>query len=309
MATPPTELGHGFVAAAHILEVPESRLRYWSQIGFVGPSLRQGGKARYSFRDLVNVKAAKELLDRGFSTAEVRKALDAIRSSLPAVPSAIGRLRVAFDGTGLVVTDDGAAYEPSGQRVFAFALGDLAARAEAQSPVTSLAPASPVRRTAYDWLAEGLRIEAEAGPSSGVAAQAQAEQCYRKALELDPGLAAAHTNLGVLLHRRGHRGAARSALEAALALDPEQPEARYDLAYVLLEENENELAAAELRRVLQARPEFADAHFNLATALERLGGRRQAREHLLRYLELSAAQDPDDEGPWIAEARSRAAAL
>jgi tetratricopeptide (TPR) repeat protein len=309
MATTHAEPGHGFAAAAQILEIPESRLRYWSQIGFVGPSLRQGGKARYSFRDLVNVKAAKELLDRGFSTSEIRKALETIRSSLPAVHSAIGRLRVAFDGTSLVVTDEGAAFEPSGQRVFDFALGDLAARAEAQGPATPLAPAAPLRRTAYEWLAEGLRIEADALPGGEAAAQAQAEQCYRRALELDPGLAAAHTNLAVLLHRRGHRGAARSALEAALGLDPEQPEARYDLAYLLLEDNENELAAAELRRVLQARPEFADAHYNLATALERLGGRRQAREHLLRFLELAAAHDPDDEGPFVALARSRAAAL
>jgi len=54
----------------------------------------------------------------------------------------------------------------------------------------------------------------------------------------------------------------------------------------VLEAGDLELAVAEFRRVLQSDPEFADAHFNLAVALERLGGRSQARAHLERYLAL-----------------------
>jgi len=79
-------------------------------------------------------------------------------------------------------------------------------------------------RGAYEWFAAGLRKEAEAGQD------AAAEECYRQALGSDPGLAAAHTNLGGICHRRGETGAARAEFEAALALDPEQPEARYNLA-------------------------------------------------------------------------------
>src|ERR1043165_654813 len=64
-----------FAGVAKILEISESKLRYWSQGGFVGPSVRRGGKQLFNFQDLVSVKAAKELADRGFKTAEVRKAL------------------------------------------------------------------------------------------------------------------------------------------------------------------------------------------------------------------------------------------
>ena len=45
---------------------------------------------------------------------------------------------------------------------------------------------------------------------------------------------------------------------------------------------------AEFRRVLQSDPDFADAHYNLAVALDRLGGRSQARAHLERYITLEA---------------------
>jgi Tfp pilus assembly protein PilF len=51
--------------------------------------------------------------------------------------------------------------------------------------------------------------------------------------------------------------------------------------------------------VLQADPEFADAHFNLAVALERLGGRSQARAHLERYLALEPTTSS-----WAAQARA-----
>ena len=67
---------------------------------------------------------------------------------------------------------------------------------------------------------------------------------------------------------------------------------------------EVDLAASELRRVVQAVPTFADAHYNLATALERLGSKRQAREHLEQYLSLVGEGD-DDQAPWISDARAR----
>lgn len=296
--------GYGFGAAAAILGVSESRLRYWSQIGFVGPSFMKGGKQVYSFQDLTAVKAAKELIERGFSTADIRKAIEKVRARLPGIDRPLEHLRVAFDGNELVVVEDGAAFALSGQRVFDFGLGELRARATGWGRTTPL-PLPPVGESgehplpdsAYGWWREGLRAERDGRDD-------QAMHAYRRALKLDPGLGAALTNLGGLAHRRGDMAEARASFEAALALDPDQPEARYNLAHLLIEAGEVELGAAELRRVLELSPDFADAHFNLATALEGLGGRRQAREHLLRFLELAPG---DDE--WTTEARSRLSRL
>jgi tetratricopeptide (TPR) repeat protein len=193
-----------------------------------------------------------------------------------------------------VVVDEGAAFEVSGQRVFDFGLGELAERAGAEA--IALDEARPAPRTPYDSFLEGLRHEA-AGDDG------RAEICYRRALDGDAGLAAAHTNLGAIAHRRGDVEGARNAFEAALACDPDQPEARYNLASLIYEGGELELAVAELRQVVLAAPAFADAHYNLATALERLGSKRQAREHLERYLALVG--DPEGHEAWISEARVR----
>jgi tetratricopeptide (TPR) repeat protein len=302
------ETTYTYSGAAKILDVAESKLRYWAQVGFVGPSERRAGKPVYSFQDLVSVKAAKELTERGFKAGEIRKALEEVRSSLPHLDRPLDRMRVAFDGTRLVIVDAGAAYEPTGQKVFHFGLAELAGQAPPKElhAVPPPPEETPVKaavsrmRTAYDWFVEGTRIEIGGGGD----ADQRAERCYREAIALDPGLAAARTNLGSLAYRRGDAAAAREAFEAALALDPDQPEARFNLANLELEQGDLELAVAELRRVLQSTPDFADAHYNLAVALERLGGRSQARAHLERYLALEPAATT-----WADEARALIARL
>jgi DNA-binding transcriptional MerR regulator/TolA-binding protein len=319
------EASYSFGGAAKILDIAESKLRYWAQVGFVGPSGRRGGKPVFSFQDLVSIKAAKELVDRGFKATEIRKAIEGVRAALPHLDRPLDRLRVAFDGTRLVVVDDDTAYEPSGQRVFDFGLGELAGKvgyapppagAEARAPAPTAVPLTDAARpdteenkpkpkatftpsrSAYDWFVEGTRAEAMGSDD------VRAATCYREALTLDPGLAAARTNLGGLAYRAGDVNGARDAFEAALALDPDQPEARFNLANLVLESGDLELAVAEFRRVLQADPEFADAHFNLAVALERLGGRAQARAHLERYLALEPTSSS-----WAEQARALIARL
>jgi tetratricopeptide (TPR) repeat protein len=299
------ESEYGFAAAARIVGLSESKLRYWSQSGFVGPSLRRAGRQVYSFQDLVSVRAAKELVDRGFQPAQIRKALEQVRTKLPTVDRPLAKLRVTWDGSSLSVVEDGVTFEVSGQRRFDFGLSDLAARAT-EVCALSAAPSAPEKTAsepativgAYELFSKGLAMEALPEQT------ATAEACYRQALEHDPGLAAAHTNLGGLAFRRGDLSLARIEFEAALALDPEQPEARYNLAGLLYQQGESERAASELRRVVQQSPWFADAHYNLATVLEKLGSKRQAAEHLHCYLDLEARK-PEAESPWRQEAQSR----
>ncbi len=175
------EATYSFGGAAKILDIAESKLRYWAQVGFVGPSARRGGKPMFSFQDLVSVKAAKELVDRGFKAAEIRKAIEGVRATLPHLDRPLDRIRVAFDGTRLVVVDDDTAFEPSGQRVFDFGLAELADKlgytppqnvTEARAPAAAVPLPEPPRpdkakgkatftpaRSAYDWFVEGTRAE------------------------------------------------------------------------------------------------------------------------------------------------------
>jgi tetratricopeptide (TPR) repeat protein len=281
---------------ARIVGLQESRVRYWAQTGFVGPSERRGGRAMYSFQDLIGVKAAKELLDRGLSVQRVRKTLDTLRASLPSVDRPLQRLRVLSDGDRLVVADENGAFEPlSGQLVMDFDLGALEGRV---AEVMELSPREPEPNepapTAYERFLEGVRLDGD--PATEDAALA----AYRQALALDPHFAAAHTNCGNLSHRLGRLDDARASYEAALAIDPEQPEARYNLGNLYEELGEHGRAVAEWYRVVSACPEFADAHFNLACAASRDGARDRARAHLERYLAL----DTGEGGKWVERARA-----
>ena len=287
--------------AARLFGLAESRLRYWIQTGFVRPSVRQGGRFYYTFADLVALKAAVELLGAGVPQPRVRDALERLKSQLPERVSSTSRLRVCSDGETLAVVDDDRPVDGR-QLVMAFAVSSIGSptrRPTTAVPVDDAAPepavwaaTEPQRLpSAYQCFLDGCRAE-DAGDHS------LAELSYRRALELEPSLAAAHTNLGNLSYARGETAAARRAYERALELEPEQAEARYNLANLLDDLGDTDLAVAELRAVCSRHPSFADAHYNLGLLLFRLGGVSQARHHLGQYL----AIDPASE--WSARART-----
>ena len=241
---------HASRGAAKILEISESKLRYWAQVGFVGPSGRRGGKPVFIFQDLVSVKAAKELVDRGFKAAEIRKAIDGVRASLPHVDRPLDRIRVAFDGDAPGRRRRGQrvrAERPAGLRLRPRRAGRQLGSRRAGEHDGAAAAAGAAREPAD---AEGSprarrrrsrrRAARTTGSSRGRAPRRRAattrapRPATGEALALDPGLAAARTNLGSLAYRAATR-AAREAFEAALALDPDQPEARFNLANLVLE--------------------------------------------------------------------------
>ncbi len=304
---------------ARILAVQESRLRYWIQTGFVGPTVRKGGRFYYTFCDLVAVKAAKDLAEAGLPLQKVRKNVEALRTALPGDTHPASRLRVCSDGETIVALADDVAFQPiGGQVMMAFtvpsfgehvaevlAMPRVAPGAAAAGPGGADAAPAPIEdspteanggTTAYRYFVEACAAE-DRGDSE------LAEHLFRQAIDLEPHMAAALTNLGNLLYRQGELEEARRLYERALDHDPAQPEARYNLGNLLEDLGETELAIAELRRVCATAPEFADAHYNLGLMLAQVGGAAQARHHLERYLELDTASD------WAGHARSYLAQL
>ena len=282
---------------ARIVGLPESRIRYWAQTGFVGPSTREAGRPAYTFQDLLSIKTAKALVDNGVSMPKARRSLEALKAQLPHIDRPLTQLRVVSDGERLIVVDDGRSFEPlSGQLLLDFNVGGLYGEIEEllraptrESIAVPTLPQDP--STAYGWLVEGLRLEQNGTDDE------HAVVAYRKALTLDPDLAAAHTNLGNLLHRFGQLEEAKAHYERALLLDPEQPEARYNLGNLLDDLGETERAVAEWYHVVAIHDNFADAHFNLGVALMRLDAPSRARVHLMRYLGI------EHEGEWADRAR------
>jgi len=285
---------------SRLFGLSDSRIRYWAQTGFIGPSIRRNNRRLYSFSDLIGIKVARDLLESGLSLQRVRKNLASLRSLLPDVDRPLSRLRVQSDGERMWVHAEEASFDvTSGQMLLELSTGDLQddvvrildlARPPHQNRPPKPPPEEPGQevhphRTAYRWFLTGLAAHQHRETLE------EAMAAYRRALDLDPSLAAAHTNLGIACFDKGQLGQARVHFERALALDPDQPEARYNLANLYEQENQLELAIAEFRRVVASRPEFADAHFNLAIALEKVGSRVQSADHFRHYLRLSGDEN------------------
>jgi tetratricopeptide (TPR) repeat protein len=288
---------------ARILAVQESRLRYWMQTGFVGPTVRKGGRFYYTFCDLVAVKAAKDLLAAEIPLQRVRKAVESLKKALPSDTHPASRLRVCSDGNTIVALADDIAFEPiGGQVVMAFNVPSFGEHISEVLAMPRVDPSAPQEITDSPTEANGgttaYRMFCEACAAEDRGDLQLAEHLFRQAIDLEPNMAAALTNLGNLVYRQGEVEEARRLYERAVEHDPMQPEARYNLANTLEDLGEIELAVAELRKVCAACPDFADAHYNLGLLLAQLGGTAQARQQMERYLELDA------QSAWAGHART-----
>lgn len=274
---------------SRLFSVPERRLRYWSQTGFVSPSVRDGGRVFYNFRDLIAVRVAKGLLDTGMPLRRVRRQLAALRTSLPSVDEPLSDLRIRCEGDRVVVAQGDKRFEATGQLVLDFqvqALRDRVAQVHALPWVDDedAVDAEDTPRTAYEWFLYASELEAQWGgaPADTEGFEA-AREAYETALDLDPALAAAWTNLGSMLAEVGDLDGAEGKYRHALEHDREQPEAHCNLAELSLRRGEAEAAIAGYRHLLRIAPDHFEAHYGLARALLEVGGRVQALDHLRRF--------------------------
>ena len=298
---------------ARLFEVPESRLRYWSQTGFIRPSQRAGERAMYDFRDLIAIKVAKDLLAAGLPLQRVRRALDALRVKLPGVSAPLARLRIRSEHDAVIVEEEERAFEAqSGQVLLNFSVGALEREAAKvlTLPWSAPDPAEAAGRSAYEFFLAGCdHEEAWDGADPAAPALLAARAAYERALELDPGLAAAYTNLGALLAATGDLDGARDCFDQALLLDAEQPEARANLAALALRSGDPETAIAGYRELLRGCPDHLEGHYGLARALLEVGAKGPALAHLERFCEAVERLPAGEREPGLSQRRRQAGAV
>lgn len=100
-----------------ILRISRRQLQYWAQTDLVVPSAKTpGGHGRYTFEDLVALKAAKRLIDSGVSVQRIRKSIRALRRILPTVERPLAELVLVATGDVVLAFRDGTAFDAvSGQ--------------------------------------------------------------------------------------------------------------------------------------------------------------------------------------------------
>jgi tetratricopeptide (TPR) repeat protein len=274
---------------ARLLHISPGRLRSLDRAGIAPPSGRRRGRRAYTFQDLIALRAARDLMARQVRLRDVSRAIDNIRGALPKVTRPLAELRIVSDGKAVVVRSTHGTFEAlTGQMVLDFEVKDLR-----DDVVRVLRPkvGRERARTAYDLYMRASHLDED--PET----LAEAEALYRQALEIDPWLAIAYTNLGNICFRRSDEPEAEKLYRKALEIDVAQPEAQYNLGYVMLERGLAPEAIAFFHGAIQSDPRFADAYYNLAMAYEQVGDPDRARPCWRKYLEIEPT------GTWAEIAR------
>jgi len=121
-----------------------------------------------------------------------------------------------------------------------------------------------------------------------------------KAVDLAPGVADYHANLGIVLQRLDRLAEAEAAQRRALERDPSHVGAHFNLGLVLAAQGRMAEAAEHYAEATRLSPDLADAHLNLGAALQGLGRADEALASHARAAELL----PGDPRPWTNRAVS-----
>lgn len=270
--------GYSTRDVAKLLGLSPKQVRGYARAGFLAPSRGPQGEFRFSFQDLVLLRAAKGLAAARIPSRRIRIALRKLKQELPKGRPLSG-LRIAADGERIVVTDGETAWNPeSGQLVLDFSVSELAAKAGPLTRRRARAARAEEKLTADEWYALGFDLE--------VTSPEEARDAYRRALELDPHHADAHVNLGRLLHEAGRVADAAAHYRLALDADPDHATAAYDLAIALEDLGRYSEAISAYQQAIRADPEMADAYYNLARLYEKMGKRAAALRYLSKYRRL-----------------------
>jgi tetratricopeptide (TPR) repeat protein len=267
-----------------ILDVTDKQLNYWEKLRLVSPRKSGAGKF-YDFRDLISLRTAKQLIEKGVSANRLRRSLVALNQKLSEVQAPLTELRILSNGRDIIVERNGARLEPlSGQFVLNFDTRELRDKVRFMP-----------ERKAEDWFALALQYESD--PDS----RAQAIDAYRHVLTTSPSHVDALINLGMLSYEQGDLENAVDSFQRAVVVAADNAVAHFNLGSVLEELAQLEPARQHLRLAVRLDPGHADAHYNLAFVCDKLGSSLEARQHWQLYINL------DPSSPWCTYARQRLA--
>ena len=120
-------------AVSNIIGLSIRQIDYWDRTHFIKPSVSEasgyGSVRLYSFNDMIQMKVAKTLMDKGISLQKIRRAINYLKKNMPEIKKPLSELRFLTDGeTIFVLTRDKKIIIDtlkSGQIIFSIALGEI----------------------------------------------------------------------------------------------------------------------------------------------------------------------------------------
>jgi tetratricopeptide (TPR) repeat protein len=268
--------GYSLREVGKLLGLSRSILGRLIDAGFVAPTRGSRREYRFSFRDLVLLRAAQGLTEAKIPSSRILRSLRRLRSQLPQqVP--LDGLRIEAVGDAVVVSEGQKRWRPDdGQYVMQFQV------AAPDGRLAFFGPAETPPPTDESWFEQGLMLERTSAE--------QACEAYRRALDADPAHCGAWVNLGRLLHELGRMREAEAVYANGLAACGTDGTLLFNLAVLLEDMHRVDDAAAAYRAALAAAPDLADAHFNLARLCEARGLRQEAVRHLSAFRKLTGGR-------------------
>ena len=266
--------GYSLRDVGKLLGLPRSIICGLIDAGFVSPSRGRRREYRFSFQDLVVLRAAAALVEARLPTTRILRSLRRLRTQIPPqIP--LSGLRVEAVGDAVVVQEGDTQWQTQdGQYVLRFHVESPGGRL-AFLDVPALSPA-----LSDDELFDKASATEETNPVASV-------DLYRQALAVNPKHVGAYTNLGRLLHARTQYDDAEAVYRQGLAHCGRDATLLFNLAVVLEDAHRSADAADMYREALKEAPDLPEAHYNLALLCEAAGLKQEAIRHLSAYRKLS----------------------
>ena len=278
---------YGVGEVARMLHLSRGTIRGLISRGFVSPARGPRREYRFSFQDLVTLRAARALVQAKVPPRRIGRSLLALRRQLPKSVPLTG-FTICAVGNEVVVRRDGSHWQPeSGQYLLELDVsveGDSLQIREIKRPEADvsgkegMSGKEDMSGEAHTWFERGLAAEGRN--------VAEAVAAYERCLALDVRQLGARVNVGRLHHEAGRLAEAERVYRDALRECEPDPTLLFNLA-VLLEDTARADEAIEVyQQALVQDPDFADAHFNIARLYEAAGKRQHAIRHLGVYRRL-----------------------
>lgn len=258
-----------------VLRLSRSTVRGLIDSGFVAPARGPRQQYRFSFQDLIVLRAARALIEAKVPRKRIRRSLEDLRKHLPeSVP--LSGLSISAIGDRVVVRDGKAHFQvDDGQYVLGF---DVSVEQGVLRVVERKPEPEPVTEVAENAFERALQLEATDTQA--------ACQAYEQAVQDDPSNAAAWTNWGRLLHESNQAREAEALYRRALDACGADAVLLFNLGVLLEDQGKTGAALESYQHAIEEDPTFADCHYNLARLYEALGKPQHAIRHLGQYRKL-----------------------
>ena len=246
---------------ADLLKSPRQRVRAWLLAGLIRPVAQAHGVCYFDFRQVAAAKTLCDLTGAGVGIQRIRRSLRQLRKWLPGVHEPLDQLAILEKNGRLLIRLESGLVEPSGQLCFDF--GDDAA-------ILGVQPIG-----AEEWFQLGSQHEQDGALDDAIHA-------YRQALLVGGPDADACFNLASALYASGQKEEASERDRQTVEIDPALADAWNNLGVLLSEIDRPHEAEIALCKAIQLG--FADAHFNLARLLDHCERPAEARAHWTEFV-------------------------